>query len=139
MSSVNKVILVGTLGRDPEVRHTTNSTVANLNVATNEKWKDKSGDYQQKTEWHRVVVWGKPAEFAEKYLRKGDSVYIEGKLETRKWNDKDGNEKYTTEIVVDMRGQVQALGGRKNDEKPSESDPVKPDSNDMPFDDTIPW
>ena len=102
MAGVNKVTIIGNLGRDPEIKYTqSNVPVANLSVATTESWKDKqSGEWQEKTEWHRVVAWRYLAERAEKYLRKGKQVYIEGKLETRKWTDKEGNDRYTTEIVA---------------------------------------
>lgn len=103
MSGVNKVILVGNLGADPEVRHLQNgAAVANFNVATTEVFKDKqTGERREITEWHRVVAWRWNAEVAEKYLRKGSKVYVEGKLRTRKWQDKDGLDRYTTEILVD--------------------------------------
>jgi len=112
---VNKVILIGTLGSDPEVRFMPNgNAVANISLATNESWKDKNtGQMQEKTEWHRVVVFGKLAEVAGEYLRKGSQVYFEGKLQTRKWQDQaTGQDKYTTEVVVDFGGQMQMLGGR---------------------------
>jgi single-strand DNA-binding protein len=110
MASVNKVILIGNLGRDPETRYTTDgSAVTNLNLATSETWKDKSGEKQERTEWHRVVLFGRQAEVAGEYLKKGRSVYIEGRLQTRKYTDKDGVEKYSTEIVADR---MQLLGGR---------------------------
>ena len=98
---VNKVILIGNLGQKPEMRYTaTNSAVANLSIATTESWKDReSGEMRDKTEWHKVVFFGKPAETIEKYLDKGSKIYIEGKLQTRKWQDKDGNDRWTTEIV----------------------------------------
>jgi single-strand DNA-binding protein len=99
--SVNKVILVGNLGKDPEIRNTGNSVVANLSIATSESWRDKNtGERKEKTEWHRVVVWGKLAEIAEQYLRKGSKVYVEGALQTRKWTDQAGVEKYSTEVVL---------------------------------------
>ena len=102
MASVNKVILLGNLGRDPETRYTTGGdAVTNLNIATSEQWKDKSGEKQERTEWHRVVLFGRQAEIAGEYLKKGRSVYIEGRLQTRKYTDKDGVEKYSTEIVAD--------------------------------------
>jgi len=112
---VNKVILIGTLGSDPEVRYMPNgNAVANISLATNESWKDKNtGQMQEKTEWHRVVVFGKLAEVAGEYLRKGSQAYFEGKLQTRKWQDQaTGQDKYTTEVVVDFGGQMQMLGGR---------------------------
>src|SRR4249920_2923842 len=110
MASVNKVILIGNLGRDPEVRYLpSGDAVANLNVATTEKWKDKNGEQQEQTEWHRVAFFGRQAEICGEYLKKGSSVYIEGRLQTRKWTDKDGVERYSTEIRGDR---MQMLGGR---------------------------
>jgi single-strand DNA-binding protein len=115
MNGVNKVILVGTLGRDPEVKQTANGGfVASLSVATSEQWTDKqSGQKQEKTEWHRVVIFGKLAEIAGQYLAKGRQVYLEGKLQTRKWQDQSsGQERYSTEVVVDSSsGMMQMLGG----------------------------
>lgn len=109
MASINKVILIGNLGQNPELKHTPNGqAVANFSIATNENWKDKSGQDQSRTEWHRIVVWGKTAENCAKYLAKGRPVYIEGKLQTRQWQDKDGQTKYTTEIQAQT---VQFLGG----------------------------
>lgn len=108
---VNKVILVGNLGQDPEVRYTANgAAVANITVATSEQWTDKqSGQKQEKTEWHRVVLFGRLGEIAGEYLRKGSQVYLEGKLQTRKWQDQNGQDRYTTEIVAN---EMQMLGGR---------------------------
>lgn len=107
--SVNKVLLIGRLGANPEIRRTnTGTTVANFNLATSENWNDKNGQRQERTEWHRVVVWGKLAELCEKYLSKGRQCFIEGRLQTRSWDDKEGNKKYTTEIVAST---VQFLGG----------------------------
>ena len=109
MGSVNKVILVGNLGRDAELRYTPGgAAVATLNMATTETWTDKGGQRQEKTEWHRVVFWGKVAESLTEYLTKGKQVYVEGRLETRQWNDKDGNKRYTTEIKGDK---IVLLGG----------------------------
>jgi single-strand DNA-binding protein len=111
MASVNKVILIGNLGRDPETRYTTGGdAVTNLRLATTETWKDKSGEKQEKTEWHTVVLFGRQAEIAAEYLKKGRSVYIEGRLQTRKYTDKEGVEKYSTEVVGDR---MQLLGGRE--------------------------
>ncbi|MBP5855650.1 single-stranded DNA-binding protein [Marivibrio halodurans] len=99
--SLNKVILVGNLGRDPEVRTMqSGDKVANLNIATSERWRDRDGNNQEKTEWHRVVIFGKVAEIAERYLKKGSKVLIEGQLQTRKWTDQSGQDRYTTEVVV---------------------------------------
>ncbi|EAA8859319.1 single-stranded DNA-binding protein SSB2 [Salmonella enterica] len=111
---VNKVILVGNLGQDPEVRYMPNGgAVANLTLATSESWRDKAdGEMREHTEWHRVVVFGKLAEIASEYLRKGAQVYIEGQLRTRKWTDQSGQDKYTTEVVVGQNGTMQMLGRR---------------------------
>ncbi|EJF5257449.1 single-stranded DNA-binding protein SSB2 [Salmonella enterica] len=111
---VNKVILVGNLGQDPEVRYIPNGgAVANLTLATSETWRDKAdGEMREHTEWHRVVVFGKLAEIASEYLRKGAQVYIEGQLRTRKWTDQSGQDKYTTEVVVGQNGTMQMLGRR---------------------------
>ncbi len=112
---VNKVILVGNLGQDPEVRYMPNGgAVANITLATSESWRDKqTGEMKEQTEWHRVVLFGKLAEVAGEYLRKGSQVYIEGQLRTRKWQDQGGQERYTTEIVVNVGGTMQMLGGRQ--------------------------
>ncbi|MDE3010517.1 MAG: single-stranded DNA-binding protein [Pseudomonadota bacterium] len=111
MASVNKVILVGNLGRDPEVRYSPDGgAIANFSVATTDTWKDKAtGEKKENTEWHRIVFFGKTAEIVAQYLRKGSAVYVEGALRTRKWTDKEGQERYTTEIVGDR---MQMLGGR---------------------------
>ncbi|OTA15065.1 ssDNA-binding protein [Xenorhabdus vietnamensis] len=111
---VNKVILVGNLGQDPEVRYMPNGgAVANITLATSESWRDKqTGEMREKTEWHRVVIFGKLAEVAGEYLRKGSQVYIEGSLQTRKWQDQSGQDRYSTEIVVNVGGTMQMLGGR---------------------------
>ena len=111
---INKVILVGNLGNDPEIRYTpSGSAIANLSVATSEQWKDRNtGEPREKTEWHRVVIFGKLAEVAGEYLRKGSQVYLEGKLQTRKWQDQSGQDRYTTEVVLDINGVMQMLGGR---------------------------
>lgn len=112
---INKVILVGNLGQDPEVRYMPNGgAVANLTLATSESWRDKqSGETREKTEWHRVAIFGKLAEIAGEYLRKGSQVYIEGSLQTRKWQDQSGQDRYTTEVVVNVGGVMQMLGGRQ--------------------------
>ena len=109
MGSVNKVILVGNLGRDAELRYTPGgAAVATLNLATTEVWNDKQNQRQEKTEWHRVVLWGKQAESLQEYLTKGKQIYVEGRLQTRQWDDKDGNKRYTTEIKADR---ITLLGG----------------------------
>ena len=117
MASVNKVILIGNLGRDPEVKYTQNGTaVANLNVATNEVWTDKSGQKQERTEWHRVVVWGKQAQVLGEHLTKGKQIYVEGSLQTRSWDDRDGNKRYTTEVrAVRVLMLGRAEGGTRAD------------------------
>jgi single-strand DNA-binding protein len=111
MSSINKVILVGRLGADPEIRHTQGGeAVATLSVATSEKWKDKqTGEQKESTEWHRCVLWRRLAEIAQQYLAKGSQVYLEGQLKTRKWQDKDGQDRYTTEVQV---REMKMLGGK---------------------------
>ena len=110
MAGLNKVLLMGNLGRDPEVRFTTGGqSVANFSIATNETWKDKNGQVQEKTEWHKIVVWGKLAELCGEYLKKGRQAFIEGRLQTREWTDKEGKKNYSTEIVANN---VQFLGGR---------------------------
>lgn len=142
MASVNKAIIVGTLGRDPEVSYMNNGdAICNLSVATSERWKDKSGEKQERTEWHRISMFGKLAEIAGRYLAKGSSVYLEGKLQTRKWTDKDGVEKYTTEIIADR---MQMLGGNREasretgrEQKPQQSRQQRPPADD--FDDDVPF
>ncbi len=123
---INKVIIVGNLGRDPEVRHFEgNSSVASFSVATSETYTDKNGEKQKLTEWHNVVLWGGLAGVAEKYLKKGNLVYIEGKLTTRKWQDKDGNDRYTTEIVGRT---MKMLGGREGGSSYSSNMPTAADA-----------
>lgn len=121
---VNKVMLIGHLGQDPEIRYLPNGgAVANLTLATSDTWRDKqSGEVREKTEWHRVTLYGKLAEVAGEYLIKGSQVYIEGQLRTRKWQDTNGQDRYTTEVVVDISGTLQMLGGRRD------STPSQPDS-----------
>ncbi|ECD2278663.1 single-stranded DNA-binding protein [Salmonella enterica subsp. enterica] len=119
---VNKVIILGTLGQDPEVRYMPNGgAVANVSVATSESWNDKAtGEKKEQTEWHRVVIFGKLAEIAGEYLRKGSQVYFEGQLRTRKWTDNAGVEKYTTEIVIQQMGGVMQMIGGKRDDSPQQ-------------------
>jgi single-strand DNA-binding protein len=142
---INKVIIVGNLGNDPETRYMpSGSAVTNLSIATNESWKDKqTGEQKDRTEWHKVAMFGRLAEIAAEYLRKGSQVYVEGKLRTRKWQDKDGQDRYTTEIVAD---EMQMLGGRgggapaMNDSTSSSQDrspPPRATGDD--FDDDIPF
>lgn len=118
MASVNKVILVGNLGKDPELRYTKSGhPVANFSVATTDKWQGKDGNTEERTEWHQVVVWGKSAENCQKFLGKGSTVYLEGSLQTRKWEDKAGNERYTTEVRAER---VQFLGSKKSGAREAE-------------------
>jgi len=153
---INKVILVGFLGKDPEVRYQpSGGAVANLTVATSEQWRDKStGENKEATEWHRVVIFGKLAEVAGEYLRKGSQVYIEGQLRTRKWQAQDGTDKYTTEIVVNVGGTLQMLGGKQEgvqgnrpqqsqqqspQQQAGQSTPPANNEPPMDFDDDIPF
>ena len=134
MAGINKVILIGNLGKDPELRYTPNSqAVATFSLATTEKWKDKEGKFQEKTEWHNIVAWGKQAEICKEYLKKGSPVYVEGRIQHRSYDDKEGNKKYITEIVARS---VQMLG-RKGEAK---EEPVSQDlessaaeEEDLPF------
>ena len=121
---INKAIIVGTLGQDPDVKYTANgSPVVNVSVATNENWKDKqTGEAQERTEWHRIVVYGKLAEICAQYLKKGSQVYFEGKIQTRKWQDQGGQDRYTTEIVAN---EMQMLGGRPGGGSTVPFDPPK--------------
>lgn len=141
MASVNKVILIGNLGRDPEVRYTQNGTaVANFTLATNEVWNDKSGERQERTEWHRIVVWGKQAEIAREHLSKGKQVYIEGSIQTRQWDDREGHKRTTTEIKAQrliMMGRAEAGESRMNAAAPppdaAGDEPGPPPDDDIPF------
>ncbi len=138
MASVNKVIVLGNLGRDPELRHTSGGkAVATLSVATNEQWSDQSGERQERTEWHRVVVWGRQAETSAQYLSKGRSVFVEGRLQTRKWQDRDGNDRYTTEIVaerVQFVGSAPSAATGFSDDLPAETaGATAPPADDIPF------
>src|SRR5262245_30187464 len=130
MASVNKVILIGNLGRDPELRYTQGGqAVANFTLATNERFSTKDGDKQERTEWHRIVAWGRTAELCAQYLSKGRSVYLEGRLQTREWEDKEGQKRRTTEVVANT---VQFLGGR------GEGGSAGPISSDGGFDASAP-
>ncbi|WP_068446063.1 single-stranded DNA-binding protein [Providencia heimbachae] len=122
---VNKVILIGNLGQDVEIRYMPNGgAVANLTLATSESWRDKqSGEMREKTEWHRVCIFGKLAEVAGEYLKKGSQVYIEGSLQTRKWQDQSGQDRYTTEVVVNIGGSMQMLGGNGNNNQAGSQKP----------------
>ena len=142
MGSVNKVILVGNLGRDAELRYTpSGAAIATLNMATTEVWNDKAGQRQEKTEWHRVVLWGKPAESLTEYLTKGKQIYVEGRLQTRQWDDKEGNKRYTTEIRGDRvvllgsgRGAPADRGGESGGGRAPAPEPSEPlTDDDIPF------
>lgn len=133
-ASINKVIIIGNLGKDVEMRYMNNGdAVANLTIATTEAWKDKSGAKQEKTEWHRVSMFGRLAEVAGEYLKKGSSVYIEGKLQTRKWQNKEGQDQYTTEIVAN---EMKMLGGKPSGELKAKPSPKErePGCDDSEFD-----
>ena len=137
--SVNKVILVGRLGQDPEVRYTQGGTaVANVRIATDETWKDQSGERQQRTEWHTVVLWRRLAEICGQYLSKGRLVYIEGKLQTRSWQDREGNKRYSTEVQADN---MVMLGGRSEEgpAAPAAQPAAAADSDTGASDDDIPF
>mgnify|MGYP001818617383 FL=1 len=142
MAGINKVILIGRLGSDPEVRYTPSGVaVANFNIATSEEWKDKdSGEKKERTEWHRIVAWRRLGEICGEYLSKGKQVYIEGRLQTRDWEDKDGNKRYTTEIVAN---DVQFLGARDSSESARPRSTSSADYQGMPAqgpaDDDIPF
>ncbi|MBW2645833.1 MAG: single-stranded DNA-binding protein [Deltaproteobacteria bacterium] len=127
MASVNKVILVGNLGRDPEIRYTASGTaVANFSIATTDNWTNKDGTKETRTEWHRIVAWGRLGEICGEYLSKGRSVYIEGRIQTREWEDKEGNKRQTTEIVAN---QMQMLGGKGYTESLPEEPPSAANNN----------
>ena len=143
MAGINKAILIGRLGADPEVRYTPSGVaVANFNIATSEEWKDKdTGEKKERTEWHRIVVWSKLGELCGEYLSKGRQVYVEGRIQTRSWDDRDGNKRYTTEIVAtdvqflggrDAGGESKAVGGASASD--FASSPIQaPEDDDIPF------
>lgn len=142
MASLNKVMLIGNLGKDPEVRYTASGTaVAGFSIATSEKFKGKDGEWQERTEWHNITLWGRLAEIAGEYLAKGKTVYIEGRLQTRKWQDRDGKDRYTTEIVGEkmqmLSGKGEGGGGRQGGrpagDAPSYEEPVFNPDDDIPF------
>jgi single-strand DNA-binding protein len=126
MASVNKVILIGNLGRDPETRYLpSGDAVTNISIATSEKWKDKGGEQQEHTEWHRIAFFGKLAEIAGEYLKKGSPVYVEGRIRTRKWQDKEsGQDKYSTEIVADRMQLLGSRGGGSGGAEPMSREPA---------------
>jgi single-strand DNA-binding protein len=138
MAGVNKVILVGNLGKDPEVRHLEGGTaVANFTLATTETYKDKAGNRQEQTEWHNIVVWRGLADIAEKFLKKGMTIYLEGKLRSRSWDDKEGNKRYTTEIVADT---FTMLGKKENNPSGGSNTPGNTSNTELPkSDDDLPF
>jgi single-strand DNA-binding protein len=141
MAGLNKVILIGNLGRDPELRYTqSGQAVANFTLATNESWTNRSGEREERTEWHRIVAWAKLAEFCGEYLAKGKQIYVEGRLQTRDWEDKDGNKRYTTEIKADkllMLGARSDAGYQPPADEPRKGGPGEPtpgpEGDDIPF------
>jgi single-strand DNA-binding protein len=138
MASVNKVILIGNLGKDPELRYTpSGQAVTTFPIATTEKWRDKDGQLQERTDWHNIVIWGRQAETANEYLKKGQPVYLEGRIQTRNYEDKEGQKRYVTEIVVQR---MQFLGGRpaeggRGEAAPSPEEPpdISSEDDDLPF------
>ena len=148
MANLNKVTLIGRLGQDPEIRYTqSGSAVANANIATNDYWTDKQGEKQERTEWHRVVFFNRLAEIAAEYLKKGSQVFIEGRIQTRKWEDKDGNERWTTEIVANEMQMLGSRGGGGTQGAPRDDSGAAPAPggagssgfSDSEFDDDIPF
>ncbi|MBD3216799.1 MAG: single-stranded DNA-binding protein [candidate division Zixibacteria bacterium] len=134
MASVNKAILIGNLGRDPELRYTpSGKAVASFSIATTEKWRDQNGEMQESTEWHNIVLWGRQAEIAKEYLAKGRPVYIEGRIQTRSYEDKNGVKKYMTEIV----GQRMQFLGSRGDTSSDYTPPPPPKDDDAPFNNTV--
>jgi single-strand DNA-binding protein len=138
MASINKVILIGNLGADPEVRYTpSGKAVANFRIATTEQWKNKEGNNEERTEWHRVVAWGRLGEICGEYLHKGKQVYIEGKLQTRSWEDRDGNKRFTTEILAQTMQMLGPAGKEGKASTPDErypvEEPVTVPEDDIPF------
>lgn len=130
MSGVNKVILVGNLGQDPEMRHTSGGTaVVNMSIATSRKWTTKSGEQKEDTQWHRVIIWGKQGENCDKYLAKGKQVYIEGRLQTRQWEDKEGQKRWTTEVVAEQVVFLSGVGSSNT----GRDEPPPVDDDDVPF------
>ena len=135
MASVNRAILIGNLGRDPDLRYTpSGQPVAKFPIATSERWKDKDGQLQQRTDWHNIVAWGRQAEVCKEYLKKGSPIYIEGRIQSRSYEDKDGNRKYITEIVANR---IQMLGrkeeGPSGEETPPEPETEEAEGDDIPF------
>lgn len=126
---LNKVHLIGRTGKDVEVRTTDNSKVASFTLATSERFKDRNGEVKEQTEWHNIVVWGKLADVCEKYVQKGSTLYVEGKIRTRSWDDKDGNKRYITEILASS---LQLLDKKENNPAPADTAPQRPQSTPLP-------
>ncbi|MBW4054550.1 MAG: single-stranded DNA-binding protein [Proteobacteria bacterium] len=141
MASLNKVMLIGNLGKDPEVRFTASGqAVASFSLATSEKFKGKTGEWEERTEWHNITLWGKLAEIAGEYLSKGKTIYVEGRLQTRKWQDKSGNDRYTTDIVGDKMQMLSAKGERSGGDTSSTAKTGGATYEEPPFqDDDIPF
>ena len=136
MSSLNKAMIIGRLGQDPDVRYTqSNTAVANLSVATSERYKDNMGEWKENTEWHRVVAWGRLAEICQEYLKKGSQVYIEGPIQTRKWEDKEGQTRYTTEIKALTMTMLDSKGEGSAEDVPSKPDSSQPVSSSVDLND----
>jgi single-strand DNA-binding protein len=146
MSSLNKAMVIGRLGADPDVRYTqSNTAVATMSVATTERYKDRNGELQENTEWHRIVAWGRLAEICQQYLKKGSLVYFEGPIQTREWEDKDGQKRYTTEIkalnmqMLDSRGDSGGSSAPAANNKKADKQPVEIDSSFDDMDDDLPF
>ena len=142
MGSVNKVILIGHLGKDPDVRHSqSGATITSFSLATNETWNNKDGQREERTEWHRIVVFGKLADICGQYLKKGKQVFIEGRLQTRSWEDRDGNKRYTTEVVASNMTMLGRAGDMPSDEyaPPIQESDFQEPSMDSPREDDIPF
>ncbi len=138
MSSLNKAMIIGRLGQDPDVRYTqSNTAVANMSIATSERYKDKSGEWKETTEWHRVVAWGRTAEICQEYLKKGSQVYIEGPIQTRQWEDKEGQTKYTTEIKALKMTMLDSKGSNGSDRQATKSEASEPVSSNVDLDENL--
>lgn len=139
MSSLNKAMIIGRLGQDPEVRYTqSNTAVANLSIATSERYKDSTGEWKENTEWHRVVAWGRLAEICQEYLKKGSQVYVEGPIQTRQWEDREGQTRYTTEIKALTLTMLDSKGSREESPAaPSKSDDSQPVSSNVNLDEDL--
>lgn len=138
MSSLNKAMIIGRLGQDPDVRYTqSNTAVANMSIATSERYKDKSGEWKETTEWHRVVAWGRTAEICQEYLKKGSQVYIEGPIQTRQWEDKEGQTRYTTEIKALKMTMLDSKGSNGSAGPAAENESAEPVSSNVDLDENL--